>query len=306
MSRTNWKMKMMAMSKLSEKLGSGKPVVTAACIPPHATDATAVKKLAACFPPSLDGVIVGDHAEQSHGSALACAVLLAAEKIEPVLSLCTRDRNRVALESDVLGASALGVKTFFCMSGMHQALGGFPQAAGAYDMDSVQLTQALAKMASAGLDFSGSKLPATPALTVAAAAHPYLRPIELAVRQTKKKIAAGAQILLTDPIFDLAGFEEWLKAVRAAGLDKQAAIIASVLPLTSVAQAEELRTQPGSPISDDILKRLRSGDAAQAGVAIAAEIAGKAKAMAGVRGIHIHSAGCEPLAAAVIKEARLA
>jgi methylenetetrahydrofolate reductase (NADPH) len=265
-----------------------------------------VKKLAACFPPSLDGVIVGDHAEQAHGSALACAVLLAAEKVEPVLSLCTRDRNRVALESDVLGAFALGVKTFFCMSGTHQALGGFPQAAGAYDMDSVQLTQALARMASAGLDFSGAKLTATPSLTVAAAVHPYLRPIEMALAQTRKKIGAGAQILLTDPIFDLAGFEEWLKAVRAVGLDKRAAIIASVLPLTSVAQAEELRTRPGSPISDDIIKRLRGGDAAQAGVAIAAEIALKAKAMPGVRGIHIHSAGCEPLAASVIKEARLA
>ena len=297
---------MTAMSKLSEKLGSGKMVVTAACVPPHGTDPAAVKKLAACFPPSLDGVVVGDHAEQAHGSALACAVLLAAEKVEPVLSLCTRDRNRVALESDVLGAAALGVKTFFCMSGMHQALGDFPQAAGAYDMDSVQLTQALAKMAKDGLDFSGAKLTPTPSMTVAAAAHPYLRPIELALAQTKKKIAAGAQILLTDPIFDLAGFEEWCKAMRDAGLDKRVAIIASVLPLTSVAQAEELRTQPGSPISDDIIKRLRSGDAAQAGVAIAAEIAGKAKAIAGVRGIHIHSAGCEPLAAAVIKEARLA
>jgi methylenetetrahydrofolate reductase (NADPH) len=297
---------MTAISKLSEKLGSGKTVVTAACVPPHGTDPAAVKKLAACFPPSLDGVVVGDHAEQAHGSALACAVLLAAEKVEPVLSLCTRDRNRVALESDVLGAAALGVKAFFCMSGMHQALGGFPQAAGAYDMDSVQLTQALAKMAKDGLDFSGAKLTSTPSMTVAAAAHPYLRPIELALAQTRKKIAAGAQILLTDPIFDLAGFEEWCKAMRAAGLDKRVAIIATVLPLTSVAQAEELRTQPGSPISDDIIKRLRSGDAAQAGVAIAAEIAGKAKAMAGVRGIHIHSAGCEPLAAAVIKEARLA
>jgi len=297
---------MTAISKLSEKLGSGKPVVTAACLPPHGTDPTAVKKLAACFPPSLDGVIVGDHAEQAHGSALACAVLLAAEKVEPVLSLCTRDRNRVALESDVLAAFALGVKTFFCMSGTHQALGGFPQAAGAYDMDSVQLTQALARMASAGLDFSGAKLTATPSLTVAAAVHPYLRPIEMALAQTRKKIGAGAQILLTDPIFDLAGFEEWLKAVRAVGLDKRAAIIASVLPLTSVAQAEELRTRPGSPISDDIIKRLRGGDVAQAGVAIAAEIALKAKAMPGVRGIHIHSAGCEPLAASVIKEARLA
>jgi methylenetetrahydrofolate reductase (NADPH) len=297
---------MTAMSKLSEKLGSGKTVVTAACVPPHGTDPAAVKKLAACFPPSLDGVVVGDHAEQAHGSALACAVLLAAEKVEPVLSLCTRDRNRVALESDVLGAAALGVKTFFCVSGMHQSLGGFPQAAGAYDMDSVQLTQAVAKMAKDGLDFSGAKLTPTPSMTVAAAVHPYLRPIELALAQTKKKIAAGAQILLTDPIFDLAGFEEWCKAMRAAGLDKRVAIIATVLPLTSVAQAEELRAQPGSPISDDIIKRLRSGDAAQAGVAIAAEIAGKAKAMAGVRGIHIHSAGCEPLAAAVIKEARLA
>jgi methylenetetrahydrofolate reductase (NADPH) len=297
---------MTAISKLSEKLGSGKTVVTAACVPPHGTDPAAVKKLAACFPPSLDGVVVGDHAEQAHGSALACAVLLAAEKVEPVLSLCTRDRNRVALESDVLGAAALGVKTFFCMSGMHQSLGGFPQAAGAYDMDSVQLTQAVAKMAKDGLDFSGAKLTPTPSMTVAAAVHPYLRPIELALAQTKKKIAAGAQILLTDPIFDLAGFEEWCKAMRAAGLDKRVAIIATVLPLTSVAQAEELRAQPGSPISDDIIKRLRSGDAAQAGVAIAAEIAGKAKAMAGVRGIHIHSAGCEPLAAAVIKEARLA
>jgi methylenetetrahydrofolate reductase (NADPH) len=167
------------------------------------------------------------------------------------------------------------------------------------------LTQALAKMTSAGLDFSGNKLAATPSLTVAAAAHPYLRPIEMALAQTRKKIAAGAQILLTDPIFDLAGFEEWLKAVRAVGLDRQAAIIASVLPLTSVAQAEELRTQPGSPISDDIIKRLRTGDAAQAGVAIAAEIASKVKTMAGVRGIHIHSAGCESLVAPVIKEARL-
>jgi 5,10-methylenetetrahydrofolate reductase len=121
---------MTATSKLSEKLGSGKPALTAACFAPHGADPAAVKKLAACFPPSLDGVVVGDHAEQAHGSALACAVLLAAEKVEPMLSLCARDRNRVALEADVLGAATLGVKNFLCMSGMHQALGGFPQAAG--------------------------------------------------------------------------------------------------------------------------------------------------------------------------------
>lgn len=298
---------MTATNKLAEKLGSGKLALTAACLPPHDADPASVKKLAGCFPSSLDGVVVVDNPNKLHGSALACAALLAGEKIEPMLSLITRDRNRVALESDVLGATALGIKSFLCMNGAHQTLGASAQAAAAFDIDAVQLCQALSRMTSQGVDFDGNKLASTPKFGIAAAVHPFMAPVELAVLQAKKKIDAGAQVLLTDAVFDVAAFETWMKAMRAAKLDAKAPIIASVLPLTSVAQAEALRTRSGfPPIGDDIMARLKSGDAAAAGIAIVAEIAGKLKAIPGVRGIHIVSVGCEALVPRIIQEARLA
>ena len=113
---------MKATNKLAEKLGSGKLALTAACLPPHDADAASVKKLAGYFPATLDGVIVADNPSKVRGSALACAALLAAEKVEPMLSLITRDRNRIALESDVLGATALGIRNFLCLTGAHQSL----------------------------------------------------------------------------------------------------------------------------------------------------------------------------------------
>jgi len=299
---------MRATNKLAEKLDSGKLALTAACLPPHDIDAASVKRLAGYFPAVLDGVVVADNPGKVRGSALACAALLAAEKVETMLSVITRDRNRIAIESDILGATALGVKSFLCLTGAHQSLGASAQAAGAFDIDSTQLCQALSKMTSQGVDFEGNKLSSIPNFGIAAAVHPYMRPIELSILQVKKKISAGAQVLLTDPIFDVAGFEQWLQAVRAAGLDKKAAILASVLPLQSLAQAEFLEARSGfAPIGEDIISRLKAAnDPAQAGIALVAEIAGKVKAMAGVRGIHILSDGCEQSVAKIIQEARLA
>ena len=299
---------MKATSRLSEKLGSGKLALTAACLPPHSSDAASIKKLAACFPAAIDGVIVADNPSKVRGSALACAALLAGEKIEPMLSLLTRDRNRVALESDVLGAVALGVKNFLCLTGAHQTLGAAPAAAGAFDLDAIQLCQALARMTAQGVDFDGNMLPTAPNFGIAASVHPYLAPLELSILQAKKKVMAGAQVLVTDPIFDVAGFETWMKAVRAAGLDKQAAVIASVLPLGSVAQAEFLKARSGfAPIPDQVIAKLKSAsDVPAAGIAVVAEIAAKLKAVPGVRGIHILSDGCETMVAKILQEARLA
>ena len=299
---------MKAMNRLADKLGSGGFALTAACLPPHDADAATIKKLAGYFPAALDGVVVADNPSKVRGSALACAALLANEKIEPMLSLITRDRNRIALESDVLGAAALGVRNFLCLTGAHQSLGTFPQAAGAFDIDAIQLCQALSQMTSQGVDFQGNKLPSSPNFGIAVAVHPYMRPVELAVLQAKKKIAAGAQVLLTDPIFDLASFEQWMQGMRAAGLDKKAAIVASLLPLQSVAQAEFLKARSGfAPIGDDVIARLKgSSDAARTGIAIVAEIAAKVKGISGVRGIHILSDGCEPSVPKIIQEARLA
>ncbi len=297
---------MKATSRLTEKLGSGKFALTAACTPPHDSDADSVKKLAAFFPATIDGVVVADNPGKARGSALACAALMAAEKLEPMLSLVTRDRNRVALESDVLGATALGIKSFLCLTGDHQALGASPQAAGAFDIDSVQLCQALSKMTAQGVDFDGNKLPGAPNFGIAASVHPFLRPMDLSILQMKKKIAAGAQVLMTDAIFDVAGFEDWMKAVRAAGLEQKAAIIASVLPLTGLDQVEHLKGRSGfAPIGDDVISRLRNNPS-QAGIAIVADIAAKLRNMAGVRGIHILTGGCEQLVPRIIEEARLA
>jgi methylenetetrahydrofolate reductase (NADPH) len=194
-----------------------------------------------------------------------------------------------------LGASALDIGAILCLSGNHQSLGVCPQAAGANDIDSIQLAQALKS-----LDL--------PEMLVGAVAHPYQRPLELNLLRLKKKIAARVDFLLTQPVFDLAGFTLWMDSVRAAGLDKRVAIIASVLPLTSVDKAEALRQrQTYGPLDEAVIARLgMASDAAKEGLAMAAEIAAQLKTVPGVRGIHILSGGCEALANGVIEAAGLA
>jgi 5,10-methylenetetrahydrofolate reductase len=282
-------------SKLGQALASGRLVLTAGCLPPRNGDPDAVKKLSGALPPGLDAVVVEDIPDEIHGSALACAALMAREGQDAVLSMVTRDRNRIALESDVMGAAALGVGGVLCLSGDHQSLGICPQAAGVYDIDSIQFTQLLK-----GWNVGG--------LLAGAVVHPYQRPLELNLLRLKKKVAAGADFLLTEAVFDLAGFNLWMDAVREAGLDKKTAIIASVLPLASVEKAEALRRrQTCGPLDEAVIARLaKASDPASEGVAMAAAMAAQLKTIPGVRGIHILSGGCEALAAGVIEAAGLA
>jgi methylenetetrahydrofolate reductase (NADPH) len=260
-------------SKLAGTLSSGQLAVTAECVPPLSGDAGAVKKLSALLPARLDALVVADNCGHIAGSALACAAILAAEGRPAVISMVTRDRNRIALESEALGAAALGIDGVFCLTGDHQSLGVCPQAAGAYDIDSIQLTQALKKMMTEGRGFNGNIIEPRPEFLVGAAAHPYLQPMELNLLRLRKKIAAGADFLLTQAVVDLPGFTRWMDAVREAGLDQKVAIIASVQPEEDVASA--------------------------------AEMAAALKGIPGVRGIHILSCGCKALAAGVIEKAGL-
>jgi methylenetetrahydrofolate reductase (NADPH) len=295
-------------SRLAQTFGSGKKALLAECLPPRGADAAAVKQLAAFFPPSIDAVVVAENREQVRSSPLACAALLAAEKVEPILSMVTRDRNRIALESDVLGASALGIKGFLCMSGMHQSLGATPQAAGAYDIDSIQLARAISRMASQGVGFSGQKMESSPDVFALAVGHPHLLPMELNILGLKKKAAAGARAIFTDAVFDIKAFERWMDAVRSAGIDKQTTIVASILPLASARMAEDLRNSGAhGPIGNEIVVRLRAAaDGAKEGLAIAAEIARKAKGILGVGGIHILSGGAEAVVPELVAAAGLA
>ncbi len=291
------------MNNLAQILNAGRLAVTAECLPPRGADASAVRKLAASLPGRLDAVVVGE-------SALACAAILAGEKRNPILSMITRDRNRMALESDVLGAASLGIESVLCLSGNHQSLGALaqPQAAGAYDIDSVQLLAGIKKMCETGADFAGRKLDSAPRLSLGAAAHPYQRPMELNLLRLRKKVLAGATFFITEPVFDLAGFTEWMNAVQAAGIDKKAAIIASVLPLTRVKQAEFLAAEPThTRLGPEVISRLsKASDPGKEGIAIAAEMARKLRSIPGVRGIHVAAGSCEGSVAAVIEQAGLA
>jgi methylenetetrahydrofolate reductase (NADPH) len=284
-------------SRLGQALVSSRLALTAECLPPRILGAGDAKRLCSILPSSLDAVVVADHPGGAHGSALACAAVLAGEGRASVLSMVTRDRNRIALESDARGAAALGVESILCLSGEHQSLGDCPQAAGVYDIDSIQFTQSLKRMMREG------SLPDAP---IGAAAHPYQQPVELNLLRLRKKIAAGVGFLLTQAVFDLAGFADWMDAVRAAGLDQQVAILASVLPLATVQQARDRRGAYG-PVPESVAARMSgASDPEREGIAIAVEIAGQLKSMPGIRGIHILSGGCESSAAAVIQEAGLA
>jgi methylenetetrahydrofolate reductase (NADPH) len=286
-------------SRLAQALVSGRLVLTAECLPPRGGGAAAVGTLSSALPPNLDGVVVPDNPGETQGSALACAAMLAGAGRPSVLSMVTRDRNRVALESDALGAASLGIEAFFCLSGNHQSMGAYPQVAGVYDIDSIQFTQALKKMMREG---------PLPELPLGAAAHPYQQPLELNLLRLRKKIAAGAGFVLTQAVFDLAGFTQWMDAVRAAGLDRQVAIVASVLPLASAEQARLVnRRRTYGPVPESAIARVTdASDPAREGIAIAAEVARQLKTIPGVRGIHILSGGCEASAATLIREAGLA
>jgi len=291
---------MEAGTKLAHALQSGRLTLTAEYVPPPAADGGVIRRQVASFPPALDAVIVADNQEEISASALACSSILAAEGMEPVLTISTRDRNRIALQSDVLGAAMLGVANVLCLSGEHQSLGVCPEAAGAFDIDSIQLIQALTTMRDEGVLIGGKPLQSRPSLFIGAAAYPNLRPLELALITLRKKVEAGAAFLLTGPVFDVEGFREWMSAVRKAGLHERAHIIAGVLPLVSAEQAERLG------IPDDVTARLRdSSDPAREGIRLCVKVAAQVKAVEGVRGIHFLSGGSDGIVAAVIQQAGL-
>jgi methylenetetrahydrofolate reductase (NADPH) len=283
-------------------------LVTAECYPPAGSDADAVLKLSSCLPSNLDAVVVADNPDRIRSSAFSTAVMLSrARKASIILSMSTRDRNRIALISDALGAAALNIDAILCVSGNHQSLNICSQAAAANDIDSVQFTQAMKKIVLHGSGMNGKAIEPELKLQIGATANPSMRPMELNLLRLKKKITVGADFLMTQPVFDLKSFALWMDAVREDQLDKRTAIVAGVLPLTDVAKARDLqKSQIYGPIGDDIIARIREApDAVREGVAIASEIAGKLKTMPGIRGIHILSRGCESLVADVMKQAGL-
>jgi methylenetetrahydrofolate reductase (NADPH) len=296
------------MNEFGKAIFSGRKLVTAECYPPVGSDPDAVEALSRALPDALDAIVVADNPDRIRSSAFSVAAMLRKEKkASVILSMATRDRNRIALMSDALGAAALDIEGILCTGGSHPYGSICLQAAAANDLDAIQFVQAMKKLVLYGIGLNEKEIGSRLKLQIGATAHPYLQPMELNLLRLKKKVSVGADFLMTQAIFNLDAFTQWMDAVRSLDLDKRTAIISSVLPLTSVKEAEEMQQRRiYGPIGDDIIARIQSAsNPMQEGIRIASEIAAQLKEIPGVRGVHILSGGCESLASEIMKLAGL-
>jgi len=281
-----------------DQLKSGDFVVTAEYLPKAETEGAAIKAALQALKEVPSAVNVADNPFGVVMSSLAASVILTQAGIEPVYQVVTRDRNRIAIQSDLLGAAALGIRNVLCLSGYHQTLTDNPESANVYDLDSTQLLNVLKRMREQGELLNGEKISGAFPIMTGAVANPYLKPVDLGIIRLTQKVEAGAEFIQTHAVFNIEEFQHWLDAVKQAGLAGKTAIIAGVFPLDGVEEAELLLNKYTEfQIPSSTIERLKAAGDRQAqkkeGLAICVEIINKLKNMNGLRGIHIISGGKE-------------
>jgi methylenetetrahydrofolate reductase (NADPH) len=299
-----------ATTAFQQRIDSGKAILLAEMTPPHGADPAAVRELARRCKGKVHALGVSDNRDRVAMAAMAAVTFVAAEGVEPILHVVTRDRNRIALVSEALGAQALGIRNLLCTSGTHQALGPFRPAKNVFDVDSVQLLQTYSGLAGNGSAVGEAGISGAGPFCLGGVAAPYADPVELQVLRLGKKVAAGARFLITQPVFDLERFRQWWEEVVRAGLPEKTAILAGIQPLTSAECAKDLAGRRPSPrIPEAVLARLTapSSAAAQraAGIEIALETIGRLKDFKGLRGFQVCGDGDADAALEVIEKSGL-
>ena len=301
---------MKAETNLQRILAQGEFAVTCEFSPPRGIDVGLMRENAVQLKGRVDAVNVGDNPTASvRMSSWALSKILFDMGIEPVLQMVTRDRNRIALQSDLLGASAFGIQNVLCLTGDHPSVGDHPQAKKVFDIDSVQWIAAVKQIRDEGRLINGKKISGDPGFFIGAVANPFVESLELHIIRLEKKIAAGAQFIQTQPVLDMVRFEEWLSRATEEGLTDRCAIIAGIVPLKSVAMAEYLRRDvPGIMIPNSIIARMKAvpeGQQLEEGMKICVEMIEELKETKGVMGVHIMAIGCEEKLPEIIAQAGL-
>jgi len=295
---------------LRERLASGGFAVTAEISPPRGASTTKITETAAQLRDWVDAVNVTDNQGSNvRLASWAGSLAVQAAGLDPVMQMTCRDRNRIALQSDLLGASALGIRNILVMTGDHPKFGDHPEAKPVFDLDSAQLLWTLRTMRDQHVLLSGRKLNPAPDCFLGAVENPSAPPVAFRAERLGKKIAAGAQFVQTQFVFDVPAFARWMAQVRDLGLHEKCAVLAGVGAVRSVKALDYMRDHvPGVEVPDDTYKRLRAvppEKTAAEGVKLAAEVVQQVSEIPGVAGVHLLVAGNEQAVPAILDEAGL-
>ncbi len=298
------------LSRLQTVLSKGGFAVTAECGPPRGANADVVRKKGELLKGCADAVNVTDNqtAIVRMSSVAACA-LLRNMGLEPVLQMVTRDRNRIALQSDILGAYALGVRNMLCLSGDHQTFGSQPDALNVFDIDSMNLLRTVRDMRESGRDMSGFALDDPPRMFIGAAANPFADPFEYRVIRLAKKMDAGADFIQTQCVYNMDRFKEWMRLAREEGLTEKVYILAGVTPMKSAGMARYMAKKvAGMDVPESLIQRMAGvpkEKAADEGIAICLETIAELKTIDGVSGVHIMAIEWEEKVREIVEKAGL-
>ena len=296
-------------SNLHKVLSEKKFAVTAEIGPPKGSDQGKIRKKAELLKGYADAFNITDNQTAVvRLSSMGGSFILINMGMEPIMQMSCRDRNRIALQSDVLGAVSVGVRNILFMTGDHQSFGNHPGAKGVYDVDSIQLIKIVKDMRDSGIFQSGDKILAgSPDVLIGAAANPFADPLEFRVDRLEKKIVAGADFIQTQSVYNLEKFNSWMDEVRSRDLDKKVFILAGVTPLKSLKMAERMKFHvPGVDIPDKIYNKIKKAeDPKSEGYNISLELINEIKKIKGIRGIHITALFWEDIIPSLVKEAGL-
>jgi len=297
-------------SKLERILAAGHLAVTSECGPPRGSDPEVIIKKGELLKDHVDAVNVTDNQTSvTRLSSLAACIHLKLMGVDPVLQMVTRDRNRIALQSDILGAASFDINNILCLSGDHQVFGDCPEGQNVFDLDSMQLLQTVRHMRDDGKFLNGDDINRPPRMFAGAAANPFAEPFKIRVPRLAKKIAAGAEFIQTQCIYNLDRFEEWMSGVRTRGLHEKVYILAGITPMKSLGMARYMKNNvPGMDVPDEVINRLAGvpkEKQAEEGINICLETIVRLKEVKGISGFHIMAIEWEEKVPEIVERAGL-
>ncbi len=298
-------------SKLEKILAAGHLAVTSECGPPRDGRSDVVEHKANLIRNHVDAINVTDNQTAVvRQCSLAACIRLKLMGLEPVLQMVTRDRNRIALQSDLLGATSFGINNVLCLTGDHQRFGDHPSSANVFDMDSTRLIQTVKLMRDDGRLLSGFEMhEGRPQMFIGAAENPFADPFEIRVLRLAKKVAAGVQFIQTQCIYNMDKFKLWMQGVCDMGLHEQVAILAGLTPMKNVGMAKYMKNRvPGIDVPDEIIKRLAGvpkEKQAEEGIQILLEQIEELRQVEGIRGFHIMAIEWEEKVPEIVERAGL-